>query len=198
MSASSGRQPVIIDANPASTDSWGGRINDGFTEGPNVEIRRDVHTNKAYVWAIETITPGSELTVQYGPDYWQEHFFSCPDTVQQAARQCYGLIPIAGQCYQAKELHRLRSIGLAHQVGESGASALNRNPPRRSTLTHFPDNGHVSRSRPWDHPPVPLGTNAARGATADLTRIGRSVASVPAARTHLAGGCHRFTSPSGH
>ena len=116
MPATSGRHPVIIDANPAFTDSWGGRINDGFTEGPNVEIRRDVHTHKAYVWAIETITPGSELTVQYGPDYWQEHFFNCPDTVQQAAMQCYGLITIAGHCYQAKELRRLRSIGLAHQV----------------------------------------------------------------------------------
>ena len=81
-----------------------------------MEIRRDEYTNKAYVWAIETITPGSELTVQYGPDYWQEHFFSCPDTVQQAATQCYGLHPIAGQCYQAKELRRLRSNGLAHQA----------------------------------------------------------------------------------
>ena len=112
----SGPQPVIIDANPAFTDSWGGRINDGFTEGANVEIRRDAHSNKAYVWAIETITPGSELTVHYGPDYWQEHFFSCPDSVQQAAMQWYGLIPIAGQCFQAKELRRLRSTGQAHQV----------------------------------------------------------------------------------
>ena len=67
-----------------------------------MEIRRDVHTQKAYVWALEIITPGSELTVQYGPDYWQEYFFSCPDTVQQAAMQCYGLHPIAGHCYQAK------------------------------------------------------------------------------------------------
>ena len=30
--------------------------------------------------------------------------------------QCYSLIPIAGQCFQVKELRRLRSIGQAHQV----------------------------------------------------------------------------------
>ena len=40
----SGPQPVIIDANPAFTDSWGGRINDGFMDGANVEIRRDAHS----------------------------------------------------------------------------------------------------------------------------------------------------------
>ena len=134
--ATSGPQPVIIDANPAFTDSWGGRINDGFTEGANVEIRRDEHTNKAYVWAIEIITPGSELTVHYGPDYWQEHFFSCPNSVQQAAMQCYGLIPIAGQCFQTKELRRLRSVGQAHQV--RGQWRLGPRPPSTPRVTPGP------------------------------------------------------------
>ena len=102
--------------------------------------------HKAYVWAIETITPGSELTVRYGPDYWQEHFFSCPDSVQQAATQWYGLIPIAGQCFQVKELRRLRSIGQAHQV--RGLWRLDPRPQttQRVTPGHPPGGGPVSRS----------------------------------------------------
>ena len=80
-----------------------------------MEIRRDKHCPKAYVWALETITPGSELTVHYGPDYWQEHFFSCPDSVQQAAAQCYCLVVINGKCYQNSELRKLRAQGQAHQ-----------------------------------------------------------------------------------
>ena len=111
----SGQEAIIIDANPGYTDSWGGRINDGFVQGANVEIRRDRHSSKAYVWALETIIPGSELTVHYGPDYWQEHFFRCPDTVQQAAAQCYSLVVVDGTCYQTSELRKLRAQGQAHQ-----------------------------------------------------------------------------------
>ena len=113
--ARSGQEPVIIDANPAYTDGWGGRINDGFVQGANVEIRRDKLSPRAFVWALETITPGSELTVHYGPDYWQEHFFSCPDSVQQAAAQHYNLVVVAGKCFQTTELRKLRAQGLAHQ-----------------------------------------------------------------------------------
>ena len=80
-----------------------------------MEIRRDKHSPKAYVWALETITPGSELTVHYGPDYWQEHFFSCPDPVQQAAAQCYSLVVVNGKCFQTKELRKLRAQGQAYQ-----------------------------------------------------------------------------------
>ena len=111
----SGQRPVIIDANPAYTDSWGGRINDGFVQGANVEIRRDRHSDKVHVWALETITPGTELTVHYGPDYWQEHFFHCPEPVQQAAAQWYALVVVEGRCYQTKELRKLRALGQAHQ-----------------------------------------------------------------------------------
>ena len=110
-----GQLPVIIDANPASTDSWGGRINDGLTQGANVEIRRDKHSDKVYIWALETLTPGTELTVHYGPDYWQEHFFHCPVAVQQDAAQCYSLVALEGKCFQTKELRHLRSTGEAHQ-----------------------------------------------------------------------------------
>ena len=84
-------------------------------QGANVEIRRDELSNKAYVWALETISPGSELTVHYGPEYWQEHFFSCPDSVQQAAAQCYNLVVVNGRCYQTTELRKLRAQGQAHQ-----------------------------------------------------------------------------------
>ena len=114
--AKSGQLPVIIDAHPAHTDSWGGRINDGLVHGANVEIRRDKHSDKAYIWAIETITPGTELTVHYGPDYWQEHYFHCPQPVQQEAALCYALIVIEGKCYQTKELRKLRADGGAHQI----------------------------------------------------------------------------------
>ena len=114
--ARTGQEPIILDANPAYTDGWGGRINDGFVLGANVEIRRDKNSPKAYVWALETITPGSELTVHYGPDYWQEHFFSCPDSVQQAAAQCYNLVVVNGKCFQTKELRKLRAQGQAHQL----------------------------------------------------------------------------------
>ena len=110
-----GQEAIIIDANPGYTDSWGGRINDGFVLGANVEIRRDRHSTKAYVWALETISPGSELMVHYGPDYWQEHFFSCPESVQQDAAQCYSLVVIEGTCYQTSELRKLRAKGQAHQ-----------------------------------------------------------------------------------
>ena len=111
-----GLLPVIIDANPAYTDSWGGRINDGLGHGANVEIRRDKDSNKVFLWALEQIAPGVELTVHYGPDYWQEHFFSCPPSVQQAAAQCYALSALEGKCYQHKELRRLRTLGQAHQT----------------------------------------------------------------------------------
>ena len=47
----------------------GEAANNGFTYGANVEIRRESHTDKAYIWAIETIAPGTKLTVHYGPDY---------------------------------------------------------------------------------------------------------------------------------
>ena len=110
-----GQPPVIIDANPAYTDSWGGRINDGLTHGANVEFRRDKHSDKVYIWALETLTPGTELTVHYGPDYWQEHFFHCPASVQQDAAQCYALVALDGPCFQTKELRNLRSAGKAHQ-----------------------------------------------------------------------------------
>ena len=80
-----GQLPVIIDANPAYTDSWGGRINDGLIHGANVEIRRDKHSEKVFIWALETITPGTELTTHYGPDYWQEHYLHCPESVQREA-----------------------------------------------------------------------------------------------------------------
>ena len=113
--ARSGQKPVIIDANPAYTDSWGGRINDGFVQGANVEIRRDRHSDKVHVWALETITPGTELMVHYGPDYWQEHFFHCPESVQQAAAQCYALVVVGGRCFQTKELRKMRAQGQAHQ-----------------------------------------------------------------------------------
>ena len=112
----SGQRPVIIDAHPAHTDSWGGRINDGLIHGANVEIRRDKHSDQAYIWALETISPGTELTVHYGPDYWQEHFHHCPEPVQQEAALCYALVVIDGKCYQTKELRKLRAEGGAHQT----------------------------------------------------------------------------------
>ena len=149
--------PIIIDANPAHTDGWGGRINDGFVQGANVEIRRDKHSTKAHVWALETITPGSELTVHYGPDYWQEHFFSCPDSVQQAAAQCYSLVVVNGKCYQTTELRKLRAQGQAHQsrgVWSLGPRARPTVGPPPSGTTPLPP-----RPRPPCAPlpfPVPL------------------------------------------
>ena len=148
--ARSGLHPVIIDAHPAVTDSWGGRINDGFTHGANVEIRRDAHSDRAYVWALKAIPPGAELTVHYGPDYWQEHYFSCPEQVQQEAAQCYALTALEGKCYQDKELRQLRSTGLAHQV--RGRWRLGPRP--QSSAAGGPRSQSLSRRRGCV--PVPL------------------------------------------
>ena len=144
----SGQLPVIIDAHPAHTDSWGGRVNDGLIHGANVEIRRDKHSDKAYIWALETIPPGTELTVHYGPDYWQEHFHHCPEPVQQEAALCYALVVIDGKCYQTKELRKLRAEGGAHQTRGQWflgprcrppePTARNRGPARSATRTLLP------------------------------------------------------------
>ena len=156
--ARSAQHPVIIDANPAYTDSWGGRINDGFVQGANVEIRRDRHSDKVHVWALETITPGTELTVHYGPDYWQEHFFHCPESVQQAAAQCYALVVVEGRCFQTKELRRLRAQGQAHQsLGRwfLGPRVPSRLPPRPPP----PQRHHACTPLPYmEHSPHPLPT----------------------------------------
>ena len=162
--ARSGLSPVIIDANPAVTDSWGGRINDGFTHGANVEIRREAHSDKVYVWALETITPGTELTVHYGPDYWLEHYFSCPVHVQEEAAQCYALVAIEGKCYQTKDLRKLRTSGQAHQVRgrwhlgprppPSAEGTLNRpRLPRRRGCCPLPDLGPLPLAVPISPPP---------------------------------------------
>ena len=153
-----GQKPIIIDANPAHTDGWGGRINDGFAQGANVEIRRDKHSTKAFVWALEAIPPGTELTVHYGPDYWQEHFFSCPDSVKQAAAQCYNLVVVDGACYQTTELRKLRAQGQAHQsrgVWFLGPRVIHK-PPTRSppTRTRQACAPLPFMTPPSAHPPV--------------------------------------------
>ena len=163
-----GQHPVIIDANPAYTDSWGGRINDGFVQGANVEIRRDRHSNKVHIWALEPITPGTELTVHYGPDYWQEHFFSCPTSVQQGAAQCYSLVVVAGRCYQTKELRKLRTQGQAYQsrgiwfLGARGTVPIKAEspapspPPRRVCVPLPYPEPHITTPSPALHCATPL------------------------------------------
>ena len=148
----SGQLPVIIDAHPAYTDSWGGRINDGLVHGANVEIRRDKRSEKAYIWALETITPGTELMVHYGPDYWQEHYFHCPEPVQQEAALCYALVVIEGKCYQTKELRKLRANGGAHQVrGQWFLGPRGRAPPALSARRRG-----LARPHPCTPLPLPL------------------------------------------
>ena len=108
-----------------------------------------------------------ELTVHYDPDYWQEHFFHCPESVQQEAALCYALVAIEGTCYQTKELRKLRADGGAHQVrGQWFLGPRDRPPPeapaRRRSLARpltrtllplpLPQENPIARS---DLPPPP-------------------------------------------
>ena len=93
-----------------------------------------------------------ELTVHYDPDYWQEHFFHCPESVQQEAALCYALVAIEGTCYQTKELRKLRADGGAYQVrGQWFLGPRGRPPPEASARRR-----NSTRAHPCSPLPLPL------------------------------------------
>ena len=67
--AKQGLTPIYIDANPAISSSWGGRVNDGFHRGAHLRAERVPHTDRVRLVAITPAAIGEELYLEYGPDY---------------------------------------------------------------------------------------------------------------------------------
>ena len=74
----SGRSPLYIDAHPDISTSWGGRVNDGFHRGAHLQAIRVPNTDRVIMQAIAPAEEGEELYMEYGPDYWQWHYFDGP------------------------------------------------------------------------------------------------------------------------
>ena len=89
--ACTGQSPIYVDANPAVSSSWGGRVNDGFHRGSHLRVDRVAHSERVVLTAIAPIHADEELYLEYGADYWQGHFPSLPPSVQAEAAAHYDL-----------------------------------------------------------------------------------------------------------
>ena len=150
--AKTNRKPLYVDAHPAVSDSWGGRINDGFARGAHLRAVRSRGSDKVMLKLITPVDVGEELYLHYGPDYWQTHYHSFPPSVQQEAAEFYQLSVIHDTCYTPDTLRQMAADGLAHRAGGSwhlGPAPTPRPrvrlafplriplPPHKHTLLHF-------------------------------------------------------------
>ena len=117
--AKTNRKPLYVDAHPAVSDSWGGRINDGFARGAHLRAVRSRASDKVMLKLITPVDVGEELYLHYGPDYWQTHYHSFPPSVQQEAAEFYQLSVIHDTCYTPDTLRQMAADGLAHRAGGS-------------------------------------------------------------------------------
>ena len=127
--ATQGLAPIYIDANPAVSSSWGGRVNDGFHRGAQLRAERIPRTDRVRLVAIAPVAVGEELYLEYGPDYWQGHYDSLPPSVQAEARAHYDLTIIEGTCYTPDQRRCALREGLIHRVGKRWYRG--QPPPRR-------------------------------------------------------------------
>ena len=127
--ATQGLAPIYIDANPAVSSSWGGRVNDGFHRGAHLRAERIPRTDRVRLVAIAPVAVGEELYLEYGPDYWQGHYDSLPPSVQAEARAHYDLTIIEGTCYTPDQRRCALREGLIHRVGKRWYRG--QPPPRR-------------------------------------------------------------------
>ena len=112
--AAQGRLPVYIDAHPAVSTSWGGRVNDGFHRGAHLRAERVRGSDRVILRAIAPASADEELYLEYGGDYWQAHYNSLPPSVQAEARAHYDLTVIADICYTADQRRQAASEGRIH------------------------------------------------------------------------------------
>ena len=151
--ARTGQSPIYVDANPAVSSSWGGRVNDGFHRGSHLRVDRVANSDRVVLTAIAPIHADEELYLEYGADYWQGHFPSLPPSVQAEAAAHYDLTIVAGRCYtplqrlaasDAGEIHR---IGKRWHDGPAPAPRIRRPPPAPSAPPRL-------AMRPAPHPPA--------------------------------------------
>ena len=139
--AKQGLVPIYIDANPAVSSSWGGRVNDGFHRGAHLRAERVPGTDRVRLVAIAPAAAGEELYLEYGPDYWQGHYESLPPVVQDEARAHYDLTIIEGRCYTPDQRRGALRAGLIHRIGKrwhGGPPPANRRPRHAHGPPTFP------------------------------------------------------------
>ena len=107
-----------IDANPAVSSSWGGRVNDGFHRGAHLRAERVPRTDRVRLGAIAPAAADEELYLEYGPDYWQGYYDSLPPAVQDEARAHYDLTIIEGIRYTPDQRRCALREGRIHRVGK--------------------------------------------------------------------------------
>ena len=208
--AAQGRLPIYIDANPAVSTSWGGRVNDGFHRGAHLRAERVRGTDRVVLRAIAPAAEDEELYLEYGGDYWQAHYHNLPPSVQAEASAHYDLTVIAGICYTAAQRRQAVAEGRIHcakkrwHEGPPPPPTRSRNPPAPQpprlplavrpvddplprappTPNHTPPEvSHGSASPPY--PPVSAETKMSTVPTplADSPTTGPPLLSRPAERT---------------
>ena len=168
-----GREVLYIDANPALSDSWGGRVNDGFHRGSNLTAIRLQDRDKVMLKVTVPVTTGEELYLSYGADYWQGHFFDLPPEVQAEASAHYDLLVLDGTCYTPAQRGAAVKAGLLHKRGSQWHTAP---PPAAAPATlaeALPSD--PSSARQWADPPNTVGTphpSPSIGSQPDPTRQG--------------------------
>ena len=130
-----GREVLYIDANPALSDSWGGRVNDGFHRGSNLTAIRLQDRDKVMLKVTVPVSAGEELYLSYGADYWQGHFFDLPPEVQTEAAAHYDLLVLDGTCYTPAQRGAAVTAGLIHKRGGHWHTGPAPSPPRRLSRT---------------------------------------------------------------
>ena len=132
--AAQGRLPIYIDANPAVSTSWGGRVNDGFHRGAHLRAERVRGSDRVILRAIAPAAEDEELYLEYGGDYWQGHYHTLPPSVQDEARAHYDLTVIDGRCYTPAQRRQAANEGRIHYVNKHWHDG----PPPQATRKRTP------------------------------------------------------------
>ena len=133
-----GREVLYIDANPALSDSWGGRVNDGFHRGSNLTATRLQGRDTVMLKVTVPVSTGEELYLSYGADYWQGHFFDLPPEVQAEAAAHYDLLVLDGTCYTPAQRGAAAKEGLLHKRGGQWHTGPPPPPLRKPSRMPYP------------------------------------------------------------
>ena len=131
--ARTGQTPIYVDANPAVSSSWGGRVNDGFHRGSHLRADRVANSDRVVLTAIAPIHADEELYLEYGADYWQGHYHTLPPPVQAEAAAHYDLTVVAGRCYTPAQRLAASSNGEIHRIGKRWYAGPAPTPSKRRT-----------------------------------------------------------------
>ena len=149
--AAQGRLPIYIDANPAVSTSWGGRVNDGFHRGAHLRAERVRGSDRVILRAIAPAAEDEELYLEYGGDYWQGHYHTLPPSVQDEARAHYDLTVIDGRCYTPAQRRQAANEGRIHYVNKHWHDG----PPPQATRKRTPQAPPPPRLPPAPPQPDP-------------------------------------------